>query len=142
MEDFKSNTEHLQVLMSHLVVRGTCLFSPCSIAECLVFKSRIHLAQSACSVLLLRGNWWIMDHPIMDATEAFYEMETTTWNFQINYKWTFLTFSVMGIMMNSNLPVQSRVLTQATISKQSHRYWGKSTDRETSHWVWFWHCDL
>lgn len=36
----------------------------------------------------------------------------------------------MGIMMNSKLQIQIKVLTQATINKQSHHYWGKSTDRK------------
>lgn len=68
----------------------------------------------------------------MDAMEIFYEMEIRIWNFQINCKLTFLTLSVMGIVMNSNLPSQIKVLTQATINKQSHCYWGISRDRETT----------
>lgn len=58
--------------------RGACLLSPHFSAECLGFKSNIHPVQFAYLVVLLPDNWWIIDHPIMDAMGAVYEMEITT----------------------------------------------------------------
>lgn len=69
--------ENLRVLVSHLFFQGPLHFSRHFLAECLGFKSKIHPVQFACLVVLLPDNWWIMDHPVMDAVGGFYEMEIT-----------------------------------------------------------------
>lgn len=116
MEDLRSNRENLQILVSHLVFRRTCLFPPCSTAE-----PCFSVQNPPCTVctLVYASLWQLMDYGPSRARCKGSILWNGNYNLQINGELTFLTFSITGIVMNSNMHIQIKALTQAAINKQS-----------------------
>lgn len=61
MEDFKSNTENLQLLVSCLVFRENCIFSPCSTAFFLNPEATSHSPRGQLCCSVTTAGLWIIN---------------------------------------------------------------------------------